>query len=632
MTTYTATYSPDDNKLRLYASQRLDAETFARVKAMGFRWAPKQELFVAPMWTPAREDLLEELAGEIGDEDSSLTSRAEERAGRFEDYSDKRAVESSHAAERVKQIADGIPLGQPILIGHHSERHARKDAQRIQSGMEKSVKLWRTSQYWIGRAAGALAHAKYKELPTVRARRIKTIEADRRKAVKESDRSKMFLDIWSNLEAHVNIKDPEAFAATHGRAPNLKDKAAYVIAREPYASACFTLAKFPRPAEATQYEGQIGYGEALAQDIITAEWLQAARIRRHTNLIAGRARWIEHYDNRLAYEKAMLNEQGASALLDKKPRRELAPLLNYRAVGGSITTANPYHRGESISYPQVEMTKAEYAKINGDYKGVRVGADKAHRFRTAMQKHALVAVFLTDSKEHPAPVAATAPAAHPAASIPDPRPMAQEYRAPRPERRDTPSDIAAMEQSLKAGVQVAVVNQLVPTPADLAARMAGLLDLAQGQEVLEPSAGTGNLCQAVLDAGGNVFAVEVNHNLAEALARRLGKAGTCTNLLQADFLACDTQTLGTYDKILMNPPFENGVDIKHIQHAQQFLKPGGRIVALCANGPRQNEKLKPYAESWEELPAGTFAGVNVRAALLVIQDHRAAVEDHRAVA
>jgi len=46
MTTYTATYSPEDNKLRLSASTRLDAETYARVKEAGFIWAPKQGIFV----------------------------------------------------------------------------------------------------------------------------------------------------------------------------------------------------------------------------------------------------------------------------------------------------------------------------------------------------------------------------------------------------------------------------------------------------------------------------------------------------------------------------------------------------------------------------------------------------------
>ncbi len=42
---YRATYSPDDNKLRLYAASRLDPETYKKVHDAGFRWAPKQALF-----------------------------------------------------------------------------------------------------------------------------------------------------------------------------------------------------------------------------------------------------------------------------------------------------------------------------------------------------------------------------------------------------------------------------------------------------------------------------------------------------------------------------------------------------------------------------------------------------------
>jgi 16S rRNA G1207 methylase RsmC len=81
--------------------------------------------------------------------------------------------------------------------------------------------------------------------------------------------------------------------------------------------------------------------------------------------------------------------------------------------------------------------------------------------------------------------------------------------------------------------------------------------------------------------------------------------------------------LGKFDRVLMNPPFQNADDIKHIQHAISFLNPGGVLVAICANGPRQQEKLKPLAESWEVLPAGTFAGTGVNAALLVIRKDEA---------
>jgi hypothetical protein len=82
----------------------------------------------------------------------------------------------------------------------------------------------------------------------------------------------------------------------------------------------------------------------------------------------------------------------------------------------------------------------------------------------------------------------------------------------------------------------------------------------------------------------------------------------------------------------MNPPFERGADIEHILHAMKFLAPagwdpglmgdkGGLLVAICANGPRQQAELKPLATTWEELPEGTFAaqGTNVRTVMLTIQ-------------
>lgn len=123
---YRATYSPDDNKLRLYAASRLDPETYKKVHDAGFRWAPKQALFVAPAWTPGREDVLLSLAGEIEDEDSTLAERQEARAERFTGYSGKRASESAQALDEVERLAAMIPPGQPILVGHHSERRARQ--------------------------------------------------------------------------------------------------------------------------------------------------------------------------------------------------------------------------------------------------------------------------------------------------------------------------------------------------------------------------------------------------------------------------------------------------------------------------------------------------------------------------
>ena len=97
--------------------------------------------------------------------------------------------------------------------------------------------------------------------------------------------------------------------------------------------------------------------------------------------------------------------------------------------------------------------------------------------------------------------------------------------------------------------------------------------------------------------------------------------GISRNVLQGDFLECFG--LGTFDCIVMNPPFADGADIDHTTHALRLLRPGGRIVALCANGPRQTAKLRPTIEgmggAWEELPADTFAaaGTSVRTVLLM---------------
>jgi protein-L-isoaspartate O-methyltransferase len=318
------------------------------------------------------------------------------------------------------------------------------------------------------------------------------------------------------------------------------------------------------------------------------------------------ALWLAHYSNRLAYERAMLEEQGASDLLAKKPRRVQLPLCNYQAVDG-LDIPNMYRRGEMIHYPQVSMTQAEYARINKDYKGTRIVGD-SHRVRTAMVKQSLVCVFLTDAKTHNPPEAVD-----PVAPVRPVTPSASRFVD------DTPPAIKAMRASLDAGVAVAVVSQLFPTPASVAERLIEAAGLEDGQRVLEPSAGTGALLKAIRANGAHVetVAVEINEGLT-------GIVNAANRVHYGDFLSCNGD-LGTFDRIVMNPPFKDGADIAHITHAVKFLRPGGRLVALCADGPRQGEKLRPLAEGsggwWESLPAGSFGehGTNVRVAMLVIE-------------
>lgn len=286
----TATYSPEDNKIRLYSATRLGPETYARVTAAGYRWAPRQGFFVAPMWTPQRADLAMDLAGEIGDEDTSLAERAQDRAERYDDLSTKRADDAQRAQSAVSAISDGIPFGQPILVGHHSERHARKRARQIDDGLRKAVSLWESSQYWKDRAAGALRHAKYKVLPAVRSRRIKSLEADKRKQEKIVADAEAALKLW------------RADGLTHEKAKTIASY--YDIWRS------FTLADYPRDPPASQYEGIMSLWSALDGGVITAEQARDIAIQSKERVIAWSRRWILHYENRITYERAMLADQG----------------------------------------------------------------------------------------------------------------------------------------------------------------------------------------------------------------------------------------------------------------------------------------------------------------------------------
>jgi predicted RNA methylase len=145
-----------------------------------------------------------------------------------------------------------------------------------------------------------------------------------------------------------------------------------------------------------------------------------------------------------------------------------------------------------------------------------------------------------------------------------------------------------------------------PTPKAVADDMVEQAGIEPGMTVLEPSAGNGNIAEAIRAAGASPDVVELSSQLREVLEAKGFK------VIGQDFL----QTEGQYDRIVMNPPFSNGADIEHVQHAYTLLKPGGRIVAIVGEGAfgRSDKQATAFRE-WldergatvEKLPANTFA-------------------------
>jgi phospholipid N-methyltransferase len=590
MPAFTATYSPEDNKLRLYAASRLDTDLYARAKAAGFSWAPHQQLFVAPMWTPEREDLLIELAGTIDDEDTSLVERAEERANRFDDYRDNRLADATSAEKGVRAIMDSIPPGQPMLVGHHSEARARRDKKRIDSGMCRAVHIWETAEYWQQRAAGALRHAKYKERPAVRARRIKRIEADLRKSERNRAQAVAALAAWSATPMPI---EKARRVANYNSFPCVEREGTWGAW-----SAWDVL-----QSDGKRYD---------ACPSMTVDQVQQLARQHYPPYIARLDRWIAHYQNRLAYERALLADDGGTVADCTKPEK-----------GGAVRCWASPGFGRGWAYiqrvNQVSVTIHDKPRYGDRLLRVVVPFDKLNAVMTADQVAAAHAAgrlqevdqgagfFLLDGP--PAPTEAAPAASTPPPVTQDPGPG--------------PAAIAAMRDQLRGGgVQIATVPHLFCTSPELAQRMVALAKLERSHRVLEPSAGMGALMTAIGDTIGldRGVAIEINHQLAARLEERFPQ----WLVYREDFLIVDRCNIGLFDRILMNPPFDHGVDIKHIERASTMLCPGGRLVTVCANGPLQRSRLMPLTArnggSWHDLAEGAFkhAGTRVNTALLVI--------------
>lgn len=160
------------------------------------------------------------------------------------------------------------------------------------------------------------------------------------------------------------------------------------------------------------------------------------------------------------------------------------------------------------------------------------------------------------------------------------------------------------------GLKFAKIPGYFPTPADLVARMIREADLLPCSTVLEPSAGSGAIADALREAGHTVECVERHSTLRDILNSK-GHRVIASDFLE---LSPDAYPSRLYDAVIMNPPFENGQDCEHVARAWSFVKPGGALVAIMGAGVTFRES-RPYStfRAWAEevgtfdpIPAGTF--------------------------
>lgn len=182
-----------------------------------------------------------------------------------------------------------------------------------------------------------------------------------------------------------------------------------------------------------------------------------------------------------------------------------------------------------------------------------------------------------------------------------------EGKTPEQERQDRIRDL---ERKLVGSK----IPGFFPTPKPIVERMLQLAQVQPGLKVLEPSAGKGDIAEAVVKAGAEARCFEINSTLREILATKRDM-GVPIYLEGDDFTEASPEIHGTFDRIVMNPPFERGQDVEHIQRAYEFLEEGGILVSVVSEGPffRGDKKSEAFREWLEEecayiepLPDGAF--------------------------
>lgn len=197
-----ATYCPEDNKLRLYVG-RVPREDYLKLRAAGWVATPKQREaggcdFVAP-WTPERRDLCLEWCGSIEDEDQSPAERAADRAERFAGYRDKRTDEATGHADRYD--------AGPSVHGFQSQARAERAAARHDRIADRAGDAWGKAEYWTRRTAGVISHALYRSAPGVRMGRIKTLEAELRRVIAAWERrGEALSDYAQDWKTHYEMR------------------------------------------------------------------------------------------------------------------------------------------------------------------------------------------------------------------------------------------------------------------------------------------------------------------------------------------------------------------------------------------------------------------------------------------
>jgi len=102
-----------------------------------------------PEPTPPTDETKTRKVGSLG---GDYQERIENKKERLEVRAENARAESNACFETAHRLGDVLPFGQPILVGHHSERKHRRLIENIDSNMRKSVEAQDKANYLEAKA------------------------------------------------------------------------------------------------------------------------------------------------------------------------------------------------------------------------------------------------------------------------------------------------------------------------------------------------------------------------------------------------------------------------------------------------------------------------------------------------
>ena len=204
-----ASYNKATGWMRVVFDEKPSREVLDGLKREGFRYKPRSRAWSAK-WTPERENHARKLVNDWQVVD--IKPNWQKKAEVAEAQALKHHKESDERYDQFRKELRTIPMGQPILVGHHSEKSHRAHLKRLDRQMKKSIeekeiakKYGERAKRYRRKAVGEPAGLIY--------RRIQKLEAEERgwqRSLKRLKENREFAKAKPKLAEKYGIKaDPQ---------------------------------------------------------------------------------------------------------------------------------------------------------------------------------------------------------------------------------------------------------------------------------------------------------------------------------------------------------------------------------------------------------------------------------------